>query len=321
MADSAGCRNEVRDGSVRRFRRAVIGWSWQLCLGRRESRRGILLPVVLLVILALGAVSVSVLVLVSTQRLVARGELAYLEDRIRAEALMVGLDEGVAIEGFSLTEVELLGAFSLVGVAPANRGLSYFSVRWVLNPDSITAGLPGALELVGSAPEVGVQPLEGCSSMGARPLVVTLSHDASSPSATQGPGTPRVGLLGVSELLELAESELPEPAVLPGAAPAAVRRASAGTVILGGQGTGVLIAVGDLTLEGSTQFSGLLIVEGALTLLGSARVEGVVLAGGSVRISGDAAIFGCPDTARAGLELPALNRGHPLPEGWLLGRY
>ena len=284
-----------------------------------DPRRGILLPVVLLLILGIGVASVSVGVLVSTQQLVGRSELRYLENRVRAQTALAGSPTGSDLDGFARIQIDLPGSFSLIEVAPEEGGPSYFSLDWVLNPDSIAAGLPGALASVGLGPDRGVQVLDGCASALARPLVTVAPLD-------DGPGTPsisapRLGILGVPELLELADVELPELAILPAGEPVAVRRANPGTVIQGGRGSGVLISAGDLTLLGSTDLVGLLVVQGNLTLMDSARIEGVVLAGGWVQISGGAGIFGCPVLAREALALPSLARAHSLPEGWFLGRY
>ncbi len=276
---------------------------------------------VLLLVLALGAVSTSALLLVSTQRLLGRAELGYLESRVRAEALLSVSGAGAgATDGFNRVETQLPGNFSLIAATPVESGPSFHAVHWVLNADTIAAGLPGALEVVGPVPEEGVQPLDGCSSAEMRPLISASPNPSPGPDI-QGRGGPSLGILGIPELLVLADAELPDPAALPGARSPAVYRALPGTVIEGGQGAGVLIASGDLTLEGPTHFAGLLVVAGELVLRESARVEGVVLVGGAVRISGNVGIYGCPDVARMGLELPTLDRSHPLPGGWLLGRY
>ena len=240
--------------------------------GHPDRRRGILLPVVLLLVLALAAASTSILVLVSTERLVARGELRFLEERIHAEKLLNDAAQLALIPGFDRAETDLTGDFILVEVTPPTHGPSYFSVQWVFNPESIAAGLPGAVEATGPPPESGVQRLPGCPSADTRPLIVSPAQSLSDPTDPDGAGRPHLGILGITELWNLTETELPGVAVLPGAVPPAVRRAVDGTVIRSGRGSGVLVAAGDLLLEGSAQFSGLLVVEGELTLRGSARV-------------------------------------------------
>jgi hypothetical protein len=283
-----------------------------------DPRRGVVLPIVLLLILGFGGFAGSIIVLTSTQRLLGRAELRFLEERIRAERLLA--DANAVGDGFVRAEIPLPGSFSLVRVTPTGGSQAYFAASWVLDPDSIALLFPGALWARRIEPASGIRALEDCPSVDSRPLVAE-PPDGDGIAPAEVAGWPRIGILGLGELLALADSELADPYVLPGPVPPAIRRIGEAAIVRGGRATGVLIAAGDLVMDGSAAFEGLVVVGGDLTLSGSSRIDGVVLAGGSLQIGPSASLFGCPELARRGLTLPPLHRAHPLPEGWFIGRY
>jgi hypothetical protein len=283
------------------------------------SERGLVLPIVLLLILGLTALSTSALVLARAELVSDRAGQRYVRDRDAAERVLRG--SATTPQGFERVETELSAGFRLVEARPAVLGLSYFAVEWVLDPDSVVARLPHALETGGTPPTAGVEAHEGCVNPGARPLV-SRRPPSIGPDGALGEIPPRLGLLGVRELLELPGTDLTPPAPLPVLAASEILLARGPSVeVGGGVGSGLLVSEGDLVLDGTTRFSGILIVGGNLTLQGGAVFEGVAVVGGEAEVSGAARLLGCPDFARDVLRLPELARGHALPDGWFLGRY
>ena len=280
-----------------------------------RSQRGVVLPIVLLLILAMAALSTSALVLARTELTLDRSGRRHVADRDQAERVL----HGDPAEGFERRATALAGGFQLVEAHPDAPGLSYFAVAWVLDPDSVLARLPGALEATGDLPTVGVDARQGCD-IGARELVVR-RPPALRPDGVLSDSPPRLGLLGVSELMALPGLDLTPAASLPSLSALILRAREPTFEIRGGEATGLLVSEGDLTLDGATRLSGLLVVAGNLTLQGSALFEGVAIVGGEVRISEGAQLAGCPDFALDVLRLQELARDHRLPGGWFLGRH
>lgn len=79
--------------------------------------------------------------------------------------------------------------------------------------------------------------------------------------------------------------------------------------VRGGEGQGLLLVEGDLSLQGETLFAGLVLVGGDLTLSGGATLRGAARAGGNIRVEGESTIVGaaCPVALALG-SLPQLLR-------------
>jgi len=286
-----------------------------------RSRRGILLPVALFLVLALGAVANSVLVLSRAERLVERGAFDYLRQRVRGEALL-GRWEAGPEEVPEGEWIRLGGGFELVRTEISPGSSSWTAVRWRLEPDSVALSFPGGLQVgAGSGPEAGVELLEGCDAGPGRPLVSTGPPDPAVPAHPDLPPEPRVGILGVRQLLRLATTDLAAMAILGSDGSPEIFHAPAGARLLGGGASGLLVSGGDLSMEADTRFRGLVVVAGSLALSGTARLEGVALVGGTAWITEDAQLLGCPSLAAAGLDHPDLARLHTVPGGGLLGRF
>jgi hypothetical protein len=276
------------------------------------------LPIVLLLILGLAALSTSALVLARTELIADGSGQRLARDRAAAESV---LRSPTAAEDFDRVVTPLAGAYRLVEARPVVPGLSYFAIEWVLHPDSVMADLPGALEVGGGPVPEGVDAREGCTGLGAGALLIERVPSVG-PGGTLGPRPPRLGLLGVPELLALPGVDLVPSAPLPLLASTEVLRARGSAFeIRGGEARGLLVSPGSLVLDGTTRFTGILVVGGDLALRGTARFEGVALVGGAARVSGDARLLGCSDFALEVLRAPVLAGGHPLPGGSFLGRY
>jgi hypothetical protein len=283
------------------------------------SEQGVVLPIVLLLILALAALSTSALVLARTELVADRSGQRHVTERAIAERVLRTPEGGT--EEFRRIATDLSAGLQLIEARPTLPGLSYFALEWVLDPDSVVARLPTALEVGGRPPEEGVEAHEGCVAAGARPLVRRRSSSIG-PDGTLREAPPRLGLLGVPELLALPGRNLTSFDPLPDAAEGEILRASGPSFeVRGGDGRGVLVAAGDLVLDTATRFMGVLVVGGNLLMRGSALFEGVAVVGGEVQISEGARLLGCPDFALDALRHPVLARGHPLPGGSFLGRH
>ena len=282
-----------------------------------RSRRGVVLPVVLLLILGMAALSTSALVLARSELVADRSGQRQVRDRDLANRV---LRSEPGTEGFDRRTTVLPAGFQLVEARPDAPGLSYFEVAWVLDPDSVLVRLPGALEATGTLPTEGVGTKDECGT-GSTELVVRRSPSLG-PDGALGEAPPRLGLLGVSELIALPGVDLISSAPLPILSTHQILRARGPVFeVRGGEGLGLLVSDGDLTLDGATRLSGLLVVAGNLALRDSALFEGVAVVGGEVRISGAAQLLGCPDLALEVLRLPELARDHRLPGGGFLGRH
>ena len=282
-----------------------------------RSPRGVVLPIVLLLILGMAALSTSALVLARTELVADRSGQKQVRDRDLADRV---LRAEPGTQGFERHIKVLPAGFQLVEARPDAPGLSYFAVAWALDPDSVLARLPGALEATGILPTGGVSRKDGCAT-GSTELVVRRPPSLG-PDGVLGEATPRLGLLGVSELIALPGVDLISSAPLPLLSTHQILRARGSVFeVRGGEGLGLLVSDGDLTLDGATRLGGLLVVAGNLTLQDSALFEGVAVVGGEVRISGAAQLLGCPDLALEVLHLPELARVHHLPGGGFLGRH
>ena len=94
---------------------------------------------------------------------------------------------------------------------------------------------------------------------------------------------------------------------------------AASLVLRGGEGQGLLVVEGDLTLADGVWFSGVVVVGGHLRVASGARLEGFALAGGGVVVSGGGRISGSACAAARALEGATASWGAShLPDGgWI----
>jgi len=302
-----------------------------------HSRRGVLLPTALFLVVGLIAMATSLIVLARNEAVTGLADLRYLRWQVASEDQMArsGANPGDGGEGGLVTHRDLGHGFLLVRAEPARGGPAPGAVYWRLDPDGVAGGFPTAAEVGRDSPSTGVSLLEGCPSGGEPGPLVRVRP---APDATAGasfpfmpdpplPDPPRIGILGVGDLLSLGEiEELGEDGsgTIP-ASPATVRTGLMGLprggILSTGSIEGVVVAGGDLFLEGSVVASGLVVVSGDLTLDGNARLQGVALVGGRLDVRGEAEVRGCWAVAAGVLDHPGLLKPHPVPGGSSLGRY
>lgn len=300
---------------------------------RVKCRRGVVLPIALFLVLALGALATSILVLVRAELLLERRAITYLEERALEESWLdgpLGLPEARPFDSDpSIDSIALISGFLHVQAAAGAGGPRRSAVHWRLDPDSVAARLPGGLEVGRDPPRTGVErAVSGCSaSLGTGVALVRVRPPDSDPAPDPPlPPSPRLGILGVERIAELPLTEVSGgrlPSDISDSGPGAPRilRATAGASLVGGEAHGVLFTSGDLRLGGDLTFRGLLLVAGDLRLEDDAVVEGVVLVGGGAEIGSNARILGCPAFAARALAHPELARLHSVPGGERLGRF
>lgn len=297
----------------------------------RLGRRGAVLPVALFLVVGLSALTTSVFLLARGEGLLAAGDLRYLTARVSAERALTrepvtGSDPDDASAGGEGIEARPLGqGFILIRPSGVADRPAPLSVRWILNPDSVAMTFPGAAEVGHLSMTSGVRFAE--ADCGNEPTTGLVRLRVSEPVGTPhlpdppSPGPPRLGILGLEQLMELPALDLTSAGGFPDGTGGGVLRAAPGVVISTGAGEGVLLASGDLRLEGVTYFRGVVVAAGSVELGDQASIEGVVLAGGAVRIAGDAYLAGCRGSARDALDHADLRGPHPVPAGELLGRF
>lgn len=122
----------------------------------------------------------------------------------------------------------------------------------------------------------------------------------------------------VDDALESAEPACDDPGGPGGCVLGNLYRSDAGAAS-GGVLRGVLVADGNLALQGDASVEGWVLVSGDLALSGTARVTGFVRAGGRVTVSDDARLLGDPCAAILALLNDRLRRPRVLPPGTGLG--
>jgi len=305
-----------------------------------RSRRGVLLPTALFLVVALIAMATSLVVLARNEAVTGVADFQYLRWQLVSEEEMAssggeGGEGEVGVEGGWVTHREIGHGFILVRSEPARGGPAAGAVFWQLDPEVVAGGFPPAAEVGRDPPATGVSLLEGCPAGGESGPPVRMRPD---PDAMEGaafpstadpplPGPPRIGILGVGDLLSLGELEAlggEGSGTIP-ASPATLRTGLMGLphggILSAGAIDGVVVAGEDLLLEGSVVISGLVMVSGDLTLDGFARLQGIALVGGRLEVRGEAAVQGCRTVAAGALDHPGLLRPHPVPGGSRLGRY
>ncbi len=313
-------------------------------MSRIGSRRGILLPVALFVVLALSALATSVLVLIRSELLLERRGVLYLQGRVLEEGSLASEpdigEEGRApldAEGWSGESggADPSAIFGLPGGVEQVRAIvepgrpAAMGVRWRLDPDSVAAALPAALGVGFDPPDSGVERAgAGCPAIpgAAAPLIRVRPPDPEPAPDPPLPDPPRIGILGLEDFENLSAIEIAGGSAFPavgemGDVDFRIFRAEPGGRIAGGSASGILYSLGDLTLDGASRLRGLVLSAGDLHVLGEAVVEGVVMVGGTVHLQGNGRILGCRGWAAAALGQPALNRTHRISTGDRLGRF
>lgn len=97
-------------------------------------------------------------------------------------------------------------------------------------------------------------------------------------------------------------------------------RTTAGSLVVrGGEGQGLLVVGGDLTLEAGVWFSGIVVVGGALRVRAGGRLDGFALAGGGAHLVGGSRVVGSGCAAWRALRATTVGWGAQiLPDGgWI----
>ena len=287
---------------------------------RFGARRGVVLPIALLLVLALGVLAGSVLAFARGELLLERGNVGYLERRARSEAELRALYREPT-DRPTPGRIALPAGFVLLRPV-VGSGPSAMGVGFVFDPDSVARALP-ALQVEGSAPTSGVAWAgESCPGYrGSGPAVRVRPPPTGPPADPPLPDPPRLGPFGLEELAALGAVELPARGPLPAAGSAGLYLAPAGARYDSGEGFGLLLAAGDLAIEGDAVFRGVVLTVGDLRLEGVARVEGAALVGGTARLGPAAEVVGCAPLVARALALEGLVRTHSVPAGALLGRF
>ena len=91
---------------------------------------------------------------------------------------------------------------------------------------------------------------------------------------------------------------------------------SGSLTLLGGEGQGVLVVDGSLSLESASRFAGVILVSGDVSLKEGVRIDGLVRAGGSVSVSDSSRIVGSGCATLAALSsIESLRRPLPVSHG------
>jgi hypothetical protein len=314
----------------------------------RDPRAGVILPAALFVLLGGTLVAASLLVTARVAVQLSEG------DRRLAEAFALR-PPGVERVGAALGGGGSLGGgdpldwggasgslrlhhpgegFLLVGEAGGWAGWGAWAVNWVPDLNRV-AGTLEAAAMTGEGFTVDGGELrhaggaEGCDEGDyALPLGLHERHRGPRPPLPDPmlPNPPRLGPIALERVAARAGTVLDSGGALPDGGGVDVPRrliaVSPPGRIEGGVGAGILVADGDLAIEGGALFRGLVLAGGDLTLRGGAGVIGAVQAGGELVIEDGAWVAGCRGVvAGAGesiseLALPFLMRG-----GEFLGRF
>lgn len=307
--------------------------------GATDSRRGFLLPVAMLLVLAWSSTAIAALVLAGTEAVSERADHRHLLQRVleaqwiptqsvSGEFSAEGGGEGGGDEE-SPDGLPLRGGYLLVrAAAHGAAGPAPMSVYWRLDPDSAAYHLlPGGAEVgtIGGAVE-GLREMTeeaGCPPPRDRPLLHTRSGTADLTVDPPLPEPPRLGPLGIRELLERAEGRISESGELFPSASAGPFLLSApeGAVLSEGDGYGVLLGEGDLTLGQGFSIRGVVVTRGDLRMDAGSTVRGLVLVGGSLQMQPGSLVLGCPAIAAEVIGATPLSEPWPIPGGHRLGRF
>ncbi|MEX1258098.1 MAG: polymer-forming cytoskeletal protein [Gemmatimonadota bacterium] len=296
--------------------------------GRLSSPCGMILPVVLFLTLALGGAATSILVLARAERVVESAALRYLGDRVLSEAALARLpgDGGFSPGGSSpaaTPTIEPLATDYILGRAGSRvGGPRHHALLWRLNPDSIAATLPGALEFGSAAPSGTIEAMGPECPGGSETRALIRPRPPPFPGADpplfEGP---RLGPLGLDRLLDVATVTLATAGTLPEGESVEIVRVLPGVAVVAGEGRGMILSEGDLTIRGTAHVRGIVMAAGTIEVGGEALVEGVLLAGGSVRVTDHGRVTGCRGLAAIALSHPRLSGTHAVSGGERLGRF
>jgi hypothetical protein len=295
------------------------------------SHRGFILPVVLLLLVAVSGLATVALVVARGEVALESGDFRYLGERLRwrgaLDRVLDGSSSGpwggpeeAPVEGNG-DMVMLPGGFVLFpgGLAP---GPAYRSLAWTLDPEEVSASLPGAVEAGWGVTGPGVETGAGeCAPGPWEALVRVRSPEAMPPAEPPLDPPPRIGPVGVASLLPRSRALGVVGEALPSMVQPGTYALPPGSRIRSGEGTGLLLVPGDLTLAGHTRWVGLLMILGELALEEEARIEGIALVGERLRIQDGARLLGCRPQAREALGDPALRIPFPVRGAGLLGRF
>lgn len=287
------------------------------------NRRGFILPVVLLLLLAISGLATVALAVARNEVFLEPGDFRYLRERVRWETALEAFLAGTEPweEGEELLRRPLAGGYVLVRggteAKPAHQ-----AVAWLLDPASVAAALPPAAEVGWGVGDPGVVAGEGeCAPLPGEPLVrVRPSDRLPLPDPSLEP-PPRLGPVGLVVLLGRAGVRLGPGDPLPGGSGPLLVEAPPDGRLVAGEGGGMLLGAGTVTLGGDVRWRGIVLAERDLVLEEGASLEGVALVGGRLRVRDDARLVGCPALAAWALRASGLDRPFFLPGGGLLGRF
>jgi hypothetical protein len=295
------------------------------------NHRGFILPVVLLLLVAVSGLATVALIVARNEVALESGDFRYLGGRVQwAGTLDRVLGEAWRVDGSPIAEVQdgdgpgtlsLPGGFVMIS-AGGGPGPSYHSLAWVLDPDRVVGSLPWAGEVGWGILGPGVESGDGeCAPEPGDALIRVRPPDPGTPPDPALEPPPRVGPVGVGTLSSRARTLVVTGESLQSPEESGAYGLPSGSRIRSGEGAGLLLVAGDLTLAGSARWRGLLMVQGELTLEEEARVDGVALVGERLRILDGARLVGCRPRALEALGDPALRRPFPVAGARLLGRF
>lgn len=282
----------------------------------RSRRAGIVLPVALLLLLGASLMAAALLLMARSAVLLSDG------DRRLAEALA---RRPPPASDRASGELPLPHGFVLRSDAVTGVAWQVWDLAWRPDASRLAAALRAVAETGDGVVDAGgvlqaEGPAEGCPDDPPLPLHRTAVQPPLPDPDPSLPPFPRLGPVGLSHLQARAGSSLASGEPLPGGADLVY--VSDGGAVRDGELAGLLVAGGDLRLEGEAGVEGLVLVAGDLDLEGSARVRGAVRVGGLLRLGPGSALAGCRSVVAAALaDLPALETPFSVPGGEFLGRY
>lgn len=281
-----------------------------------RSRRGVILPAALLLLLGGTLVAATLLVTARSAVLLADG------DRHLARSLAWRAPGADSPEP---ERIPLGGGYLLLRNRVPAVGWSTWSVAWRLDPGLEASKLRAAAETAGGLTQVdgdlrAAGAGDGCPDP--VPLALHWTVEGVPPPTPQPalPDFPRLGPVALDVVSRRSPAPLDPGAPLPeGPGVVAVEPEA---VIEDGTGVGLLVAPGDLLLRGTAAFTGLVLVAGDLTLDDEATIYGAARVGGRLSVGAGSQLLGCRAAVEDGLlAVDALDDPFPVLGGGFLGRY
>lgn len=267
---------------------------------RRGSRlsgrqRGIALPAVLLVTLALAVMAHAAVVVAGTESAVARMDAGRVTRDRQAAAALAALElaaeelppAGVTWQASVRVAISRLSPETALmvarGAGPPGTvlGAGRARILWAPDPGTRLAGRTAGLQVAGgvavaAGAVVGPSPDPAPCPAGSGPPVPGPVWALPNPGGVH----PGLGPVPIQELIDRLGPRPPGELALDSAMEAGVR----GDLRIRGAGSGVLAVAGTLTLEPGTRMEGWLWVEGDLVIRGDARLEGIADVGGVIQV-------------------------------------